>query len=181
MSGRLVPLSVSKILPGVIITFVVSLPYLYVYEVDKLRCFSVELKMKFQIFFAVLMCVLLTACGESNPEAEKAGATAAERWLGIVDSGEYQTSWDQSASMFQSQVTKTEWSKMLTDGRTPLGSLQSRTLAKTSFKKSLPGAPDGEYVISKFDATFEKKAKAVETVTVTKNQDDWKIVGYHIK
>jgi len=125
--------------------------------------------------------MLVTACGDSNPEAESAGALAAEQWLRIVDSGEYQNSWDEAATMFQAQVTKPEWSKMLTGARKPLGSVQSRTLSKTSFKTSLPGAPDGEYVVSIFDATFEEKAKAVETVTAAKIHDDWRIVGYLIK
>lgn len=137
--------------------------------------------MSFRVCFAFAVCMLVTACGESNPEAEKAGATAAVRWLSIVDRHESQTSWDQSGTMFQAQVTKAEWSTMLNDARTPLGSIQKRKLAKSKFKTSLPGAPDGEYVVNVFNSTYQQKAKAVETVTVAKNQDDWRVIGYLIK
>jgi hypothetical protein len=58
----------------------------------------------------------------------------------------------------------------------------SRTLKSASYAKSLPGAPDGEYVVIQFDATFEKKQSAIETVTPMKEPDGrWRVSGYFIK
>tara|TARA_B100000809_G_scaffold129085_1_gene127103 strand:- start:1964 stop:2242 length:279 start_codon:yes stop_codon:yes gene_type:complete len=60
-------------------------------------------------------------------------------------------------------------------------SLPERSLDKTSYATSLPGAPDGEYVVSLFKSSYDNKESAIETVTVTKSEDGWKVVGYFIK
>jgi hypothetical protein len=47
---------------------------------------------------------------------------------------------------------------------------------------TLPGAPDGQYVVFDFDATYENKAAAAERVTVVREKDgSWRAVGYYIK
>ena len=49
-------------------------------------------------------------------------------------------------------------------------------------KTSLPGAPDGKYVIIQFDTSFEHKKSTVETVTPMQEADgSWKVSGYFIK
>ena len=66
--------------------------------------------------------------------------------------------------------------------RKPLGELVSRKLKSATFAKSLPGAPDGEYVVLQFDASFENKKEAIETVTPVREKDGkWKVSGYFIK
>jgi len=47
---------------------------------------------------------------------------------------------------------------------------------------TLPGAPDGEYVVFQFNASFDQKAAAVETVTAIREKDGtWHVGGYFIK
>jgi len=47
---------------------------------------------------------------------------------------------------------------------------------------ALPGAPDGQYVLIQFNASFEQKAHAVETVTPMLERDGtWKVSGYFIR
>jgi hypothetical protein len=66
--------------------------------------------------------------------------------------------------------------------RAPLGKVLSRTLKSATYATSLPGAPDGEYVVVKFDTSFEKKQSAIETVTPMKDPDGrWRVSGYFIK
>ena len=137
--------------------------------------------MKIRISSIFVMLLLVTSCGESNPEAEKAGALASQQWLAIVDRGAYRDSWKQAALMFQSKVAESDWVKMVGGVRGPLGSNVSRSLAKTSYATSLPGAPDGEYVVSIFEASYEQKELAIETVTVVKRDGTWRVTGYFIK
>jgi hypothetical protein len=55
-------------------------------------------------------------------------------------------------------------------------------LSTAKFFKSLPGAPDGQYVVIKYDTTFANKAAAVETVTPMREADgSWKVSGYFVK
>ena len=114
--------------------------------------------------------------------AMKAGGEAAGSWLALVDSGEYAKSWAGASALFQKQVTAEEWSKAAGAARGPLGKLVSRKPASAQYSKTLPGAPDGEYVVLQYGSAFEAKKEAVETVVMMKEKDgSWKSAGYFIK
>ena len=66
--------------------------------------------------------------------------------------------------------------------REPLGKLISRKVKTKAYRTSLPGAPDGEYVVIEFETSFENKKVAVETVTPMMGKDGaWRVSGYYIK
>jgi len=65
--------------------------------------------------------------------------------------------------------------------RKPLGNVESRVLLSAVEKKSLPGAPDGEYVVIQFKTAFSNKRDSVETVTPMKSGEAWRVSGYSIK
>ena len=114
--------------------------------------------------------------------AEKRIVAAAQMWLHEIDSGNYAKSWKQASSYFQGALTEKNWTDALTGARTPLGKLLSRKIAKTQSATSLPGAPDGNYLVMQFDTSFENKKSAVELVTFMREKDgDWKAAGYYIK
>lgn len=102
-------------------------------------------------------------------------------WLEAVDSGAYVQSWEESAPLFRQQVSKEDWQKALKGVREPLGEVLSREVESLSEHNSLPGAPDGQYVVVRLASSFEHKARATETVTFARVQGDWRAVGYFIK
>jgi hypothetical protein len=107
---------------------------------------------------------------------------AAQTWLAGIDAGNYAQSWKTSAMFFQKAITENKWSAALAASRKPLGEMKSRKLLDAKSAKSLPGAPDGEYVVMQFETSFTAKEKAVETVTFMKESDGtWKAVGYFIR
>jgi hypothetical protein len=113
---------------------------------------------------------------------EKSAQSAAEAWLALVDAGNYPQSWSDAAGYFKKAIDQPGWQKALDATRTPLGKMLSRTLKSAKYATSLPGAPDGEYVVIQFDTSFEKKQSAVETVTPMKEPDGtWRVSGYFIK
>jgi hypothetical protein len=58
----------------------------------------------------------------------------------------------------------------------------SRKVKSKSYKTSLPGAPDGEYVVIEFETSFEHKKSSIETVTPMVEKDgNWRVSGYYIK
>jgi Protein of unknown function (DUF4019) len=66
--------------------------------------------------------------------------------------------------------------------RSPLGKVISRKLKLKQYATSLPGAPDGKYVVIQFETSFEKKKSSVETITPMKEKDGtWRVSGYYIK
>ena len=118
------------------------------------------------IRFSILVVVVAILGARAVPAQEpgtKAAQTATEAWLSLVDNQSYAASWDAAAGMFRNAVTQEKWEAAAKAARGPLGAMKSRALFQ-------------------FDASFEHKAAAVETVTAMKEKDGtWHVGGYFIK
>jgi hypothetical protein len=124
---------------------------------------------------SLLALFLVSSCKSVSPDA----LPATEAWLALVDSGQYAESWGEAASFFKAAVDSPNWERQVAGVRGPLGKMQSRVVKSAT---SVPGAPDGEYVIFQFDTSFEHKTGAVETVTPMKDKDGrWRVSGYYIR
>jgi hypothetical protein len=130
----------------------------------------------------VLSVCLSSLCAHAEDSPEKSAQRAAETWLGHVDAGQYAASWQAASPYVQGAVTESGWTTYLQGVRTPLGKVLSRHLTSAQHTTSLPGAPDGHYVVMQFDTRFEHKQAAIETVTFLQAKDgQWKAAGYYIK
>ena len=128
------------------------------------------------LFFAVITSV------EGSSEKEEAAVASAEKWLNLVDQGKYAQSWKEAATFFRNAVNQGQWEQTLQAVRKPLGKLVTRKVKTKTYRTSLPGAPDGEYVVIEFASSFEKKKSAVEKVTPMMDKDGkWRVSGYYIK
>jgi hypothetical protein len=107
---------------------------------------------------------------------------AAERWIAGVDAGRYAQSWEEAAPFFKESVAKVEWEKALDSTRGALGVANARKLRSATYTKTLPGAPEGEYVVIQYDTQFQNRPASTETVTPMRDKDgSWKIAGYFIR
>lgn len=132
-------------------------------------------------FCSAMIATLLAVTVVHAGEREEAAESAALDWLAYVDGGEYVTSWSNAGGAFKKQLTPQAWEDAASAARTPLGALRGRSLQATRYATSLPGAPDGEYVVLQFDASFANKATSVETVTTVLESGVWRVVGYFIR
>ena len=132
-------------------------------------------------FIAVLVLLAASVAMGQNADKTQIAADSANRWLGYIDSDDYAKSWDSAAQLFQKAVSKAEWEKQLTAIRGPLGLVEARNQISATYTTQLPGVPDGEYVIVRYQSRFQKKKSAVETVTLTYDRDKWRVAGYYIK
>lgn len=67
-------------------------------------------------------------------------------------------------------------------GARPARALQTRRLASSRATTSLPGVPDGDYVVMQLQSAFEHKVSAVETVTAARQPDGaWRVAGYFVR
>ncbi|MFC1850211.1 DUF4019 domain-containing protein [candidate division CSSED10-310 bacterium] len=134
------------------------------------------------ILISVLFCLALPSSVFANEKAESEAIQAAKTWLTLVDQGKNSESWKEAAHYFKNVVTKEQWSQTINGVRKPLGKLISRELKSKVYATTLPGAPDGEYVVIQFKTSFENKKSAVETVTPMRDKDGtWRVSGYFIK
>jgi len=107
---------------------------------------------------------------------------SAEAWLRLVDESKYSQSWKTAASFFKTHVSSDVWEKQVASVRTTLGKLLSRKQRSSKQVTSLPGVPDGNYVVIEYDSSFEGKKSAIETVTPMQEKDgSWKVSGYFVR
>ena len=127
--------------------------------------------------------VTLSGCGQKlAKDTEVQALSAANDWLQHVDKAQYDASWDTAASTFKSSVPKSKWSTMVRSVRNPLGYVVQREVKKAAYHTSLPGAPDGEYLVIQFRTEFANKGGAIETVTPMLDSDgNWRVSGYYIR
>ncbi len=125
------------------------------------------------------------AIGSGTTLAADESSTAAQAvvrdWLRKLDSADDAGTWESAASVFKAAVSASAWQQAAQSVRAQLGPVRARTEKSATFARSLPGVPDGQYVVMQFDAAFEKKAKAIETVTVARDRDGaWRVAGYFV-
>ena len=118
----------------------------------------------------------------TRADAQDNAVQAAKAWVALVDAGQYGESWETAAVLFKNATAKKQWEQTLAAVRKPLGKLVSRELKSKTYRESLPGAPDGQYVIIQFATSFANKKSGIETVTPMLDKDgQWRVSGYYIQ
>jgi hypothetical protein len=128
------------------------------------------------ILLALLPLGVLASEQKRSDAEEEAG-----KWLALVDGGLYQESWNRAATLFKQQVSAEQWRQAMTAARDPFGIMISRILMTSTYSTSLPGAPDGEYVVLQFKTSFKNKTQAIETVTPMLDNGRWRVSGYYVR
>ena len=130
----------------------------------------------------VLLIILALNSTSFCQDKVKVATEAADHWLRLVDAGDYGASWDEAAPVFKHAVAKNQWAKTLEGTRAPLGNVIFRRVKSAVYATSLPGAPDGQYVVIQYESSFEHKKSAIETVTPSLGDDgQWRVSGYYIR
>ncbi len=116
----------------------------------------------------------------------EASTIAATYFLDLLDSEQYDQSWEVCAAYLQKDIPKQEWVKRLTAVRSVSGKLLDRKQESYTYTKDARDAkanvPDGEYMVYSFDSKFQNKNHLTETLTVMLEQDNtWRVAGYFIE
>ncbi len=136
------------------------------------------------VLTAALVAIASSAiAAEDDHSAAIAKAEAAAKsWLALADAGKTGETFDQASSLFKAHAKKADWETQLKTVRAQFGAVKGRKLQSALFATSLPGAPDGQYVVIAFATQFENKANATETVTPMLDKDGtWRVSGYYIR
>lgn len=131
--------------------------------------------------FILTLLFLLPICANAQKLDERTAVASAEHFLQLIDSGQYQESWQRTAPIFRSQLSRDQWAEQLQGVRPLFGAAEKRTIKAAHHATLLPGVPDGEYVVLQFDTFFANKKGAIETVTMSHIGEEWLVVGYFIQ
>jgi len=108
--------------------------------------------------------------------AENATVQAAQAWLALVDRGDWNASWDATGQSFKSLNTLARWTEASERIRANLGAFRSRELITVNYA---PAPPYGYWVI-KFRAVYANRPDAIETLSLSWENDEWRVVGVTI-
>ena len=130
----------------------------------------------------LLFVIFIRIPAHASEDAERKALVSSNAWLEMVDKSRYAESRENAAELFRTAVSKEQWKQTLTSVRKPLGRVISRKPRSTQYTMTLPGAPDGEYVVIQYETTFENKKSAIETITPMLDKDGtWRVTGYYIR
>jgi Protein of unknown function (DUF4019) len=129
-----------------------------------------------------LAIVANSARAQTSSDNIAQARTAAAQWLNLIDQGDYRESWVNAASLFKDRVTMDQWEQQVGGVRGSLGQMTSRKFYNARYMTSLPGAPDGKYVVLQYNTSFAHKKAAIETVTPMMDTDGkWRVSGYYVR
>lgn len=141
-------------------------------------------------FFALQAEAATTTTPTQTPTSEKispqlesqlqAGEITSKAWLGIVDKGEYNKSWDEMSVITRNTVKKEEWEKILTKTRKPLGAVKERSVVDIRSAINPKNLPAGNYMVMIYKTSFATKADAHELVTLFLQDGQWHVLTYQI-
>ena len=122
--------------------------------------------------------VIPSSAGTGAPVAasESDVVRAAREWLVLGDQGRWKDGWLATATSFRNLNTVERWAEVSEKARVPLGEMVSRTALS---QESVPAPPSGVEVV-KFRTNFANKTIAIETVTLAREDADWKVVGIYL-
>lgn len=128
------------------------------------------------------MLAILLLCSSAHGEADiEAAEAAALQWLEAVDSGDYAGAWALSSALLREAIEPADLATALENSRRGFGSVLSRRRAGALRSTTLPGAPDGDYVVLTFQARFEHKQESIETITPRLEDGIWRVSGYYLR
>jgi hypothetical protein len=112
---------------------------------------------------------------------EQAAERQALGFLGYLDHGRYADSYAYTGMLIRAQLDRDSFARQIEKTRAGTGALLSRELIDVSYTTTVAGAPEGEYVVLHYGASFANRQEAEETVILAFAKGYWRVSGYYIK
>jgi DNA-binding CsgD family transcriptional regulator len=113
----------------------------------------------------------------ATPAAETPAVQSARHWLELGDASDWKASYAATGASFQSVNTLALWESTSQSVRVPLGRVISRLLIDDI---DAPTPPNGNHVV-RFRTRFTNKPQAIETVALTREDGQWRVVGVYLE
>jgi hypothetical protein len=141
-----------------------------------------RLKVRLILSILSVLSIFFVSVGNAQAESVAKAHEAAKSWLVLQDDGDYARSWAQLSDHVHETISKRKWEEGAVSERARLGKVVSRRFKSAEFTHTVPGLPDGDYLVLQYESQFENKIKALETVVpFRENSDSWRVMAYFIK
>ncbi len=141
--------------------------------------------------FAVSLCglsIFLAACANHSPSKSRtekradqaAVRIAAEKWLNLLDQGDYEEAFEWEAQDFRMFRTQPQFVRYMQARRAPFGRTLSRSFIGAASIHKFVGVPEGDYESIIFKTAFEHKSPTAERVILVRQPVGWRVMDYRI-
>lgn len=107
--------------------------------------------------------------------ADPAVEAAAREWLAMLDRNDWEASYRATGAQFRQLNTLQVWTNVSEQVRARFGALRPGT--RTLVSQELVPAPPAGYWIVKFRASYANQADTLETLSLAREGDAWRVVG----
>ncbi|CAH1044998.1 DUF4019 domain-containing protein [Halomonas sp. TD01] len=129
-------------------------------------------------FLLAAILLSLTTYAQASVQTAEAAALA---WLESIDNGEVEQAWEASSPLLKTPLSPRMLRRIIELARHEFGPVESRQRVQVSHYQSMPGAPDGDYMVFIFHTRFENKTRGIETVTPHLENGEWRVSGYYVQ
>jgi len=133
----------------------------------------------------LLFVVMITGQTKSNKSIGQneidASVSAANYWLQLNDHSKTMESYKLAGNFLRSKITQEKWRELMTSARQQVGETISRIITSTKYTDNIPGISNGDYVIIKYKTKCKNRNESIETITMSKENNEWKAIGYSMK
>lgn len=98
----------------------------------------------------------------------------ARQWLVLVDDKNFPQSWKDAGKAFQNRQNADAWANDANTKRVPLGAVASRDLKSIDLSRN-------NVAVIRYDTSFARKTGAVETVTLSFENNGWAVTNYSVE
>ena len=132
-----------------------------------------------KVLLLLLMVLWVAACVSDDIDANNSPQSAAERFLFLIDQGNYRESWAEASTFLRSNVDAEQWTAHAGSYRQPLGNVAHREFKSIEFHYALEDMPAGDYAFVFFDSSLADNGKVSEMVGLMLDEDaTWRVIGY---
>jgi hypothetical protein len=121
------------------------------------------------------------ASADPHIAEEQAAQRQALGFLGYLDQGRFADSYAYTGMLIRSQLDREAFASQVEKARSGTGALQTREFIDAGYSTTVPGAPEGQYVVLHYHSSFANRPDTVETVTLAMAKGYWRVDGWYIK
>ena len=115
----------------------------------------------------------------SKPARPSASELKARRFVGMIDAGLFDESYEEAGQALRDQYAPGKWRFGLTLRMTK-GKLERRDLARVTETDEYSAIGQGRFEIIEFNSLFEYNNRQIERVVMKRAGDGWEVVDYEI-
>jgi hypothetical protein len=138
--------------------------------------------LKVVAFFAIVLSLLLIAAPAAFASAGDHiddGLVVSKSWVGMIDDGEYDESYEAASGAMHDKVQQDRWSVVLKALRGSWGPVLSRQQLSHVYKPNGFEGTEGEFLVITYDTSFKKLNSARELVVLRWEDGKWRGAGYN--